>query len=73
MPLPDSRLSAIGSVAASTGNNPARYTVIIRPRTETACRRGGALALAPEDLDPEQCLIGLHEKAGTIRSRSPRH
>jgi hypothetical protein len=34
---------------------------------ETACRRGGALALAPDDLDPEQCLIRLREKGETIR------
>jgi integrase len=34
---------------------------------ETACRRGGALALAPDDLDPEQCLIRLREKGETVR------
>jgi integrase len=33
----------------------------------TACRRGGALALRPKDLDPYQCLILLHEKGGTVR------
>jgi integrase/recombinase XerC len=67
MPLPDSRLSAIGAVAGSTGNDPALDSLIIRLHTETACRRGGALALTPEDLDPEQCLIRLHEKGGTDR------
>src|SRR5207249_10656242 len=35
--------------------------------TETACRRGGALALRPQDLDPEQCLILLREKGETVR------
>jgi integrase len=34
---------------------------------ETACRRGGALALTPDDLDPGQCLIRLREKGETVR------
>ena len=41
--------------------------LIIRLHAETACRRGGALALTLEDLDPQQCLIRLHEKGGTER------
>ena len=57
----------IATVAASTGNDPALDSLIVRLHTETACRRGGALALTPEDLDPEQCLIRLHEKGGTER------
>jgi len=32
-----------------------------------ACRRGGALALRPSDLDPDQCLILLREKGETVR------
>ena len=67
MALPDGRLAEISTVAASTGNDPALDALIIRLHAETACRRGGALALAPEDLDPEQCLIRLHEKGGTER------
>ena len=67
MALPDGRLAEISAVAASTGNDPALDSLIIRLHAETACRRGGALALAPEDLDPEQCLIRLHEKGGTER------
>ena len=67
MALPDGRLAEISAVAASTGNDPALDALIIRLHAETACRRGGALALAPEDLDPEQCLILLHEKGGTVR------
>jgi hypothetical protein len=35
--------------------------------TETACRRGGALALRPRDLDREQCLVLLREKGETFR------
>ena len=34
---------------------------------ETACRRGGALALRPIDLDVEQSLIRLREKGETVR------
>jgi integrase/recombinase XerC len=67
MALPNGRLAEISAVAASTGNDPALDSLIIRLHGETACRRGGALALAPDDLDPEQCLIRLHEKGGTER------
>jgi len=67
MALPDSRLSEIAAIAASTGNDPALDSLIIRLRMETACRRGGALSLTPADLDPEQCLIRLREKGGTER------
>ena len=65
--LPGSRLDELFQAAASTGNDPALDTLILRLHVETACRRGGALALTPEDLDPEQCLIRLREKGGTMR------
>ncbi|WP_344412648.1 site-specific integrase [Amycolatopsis minnesotensis] len=39
----------------------------MRLHTETACRRGGALALRPQDLDREQCLVQLREKGETVR------
>jgi integrase len=42
-------------------------TLILRLHTETACRRGGALALRSCDLDPEQCLVRLREKGETVR------
>ena len=42
-------------------------TLLLRLHTETACRRGGALALRPQDLDPDQCLIRLREKGETVR------
>ena len=67
MAIPDARLSEITTVAASTGNDPALDSLLIRLHTETACRRGGALSLTPQDLDPEQCLIRLREKGGTER------
>lgn len=65
--LPAKRLDEINQTAATTGNDPALDTLLIRIHVETACRRGGALALTPADLDDEQCLIQLHEKGGTVR------
>jgi integrase/recombinase XerC len=65
--VPDTRLAEINQVAASTGNDPALDCLLLRLHTETACRRGGALALRPADLDPDQCLILLREKGGTVR------
>ncbi|WP_223838757.1 tyrosine-type recombinase/integrase [Saccharopolyspora pogona] len=65
--LADTRLEEINHVAATTGNDPALDTLLLRLHIETACRRGGALALRPRDLDPDQCLIRLHEKGDTMR------
>jgi len=65
--LPDGRIDELSAVAACTGNDPALDTLLIRLHLETACRRGGALALTPADLDAEQCLIRLREKGGTVR------
>jgi site-specific recombinase XerD len=65
--VPDSRLAEINHVAATTGNDPALDALLLRLHTETACRRGGALALRPADLDPDQCLILLREKGETVR------
>jgi integrase/recombinase XerC len=63
----DTRLAEICQVAATTGDDPELDTLILRLHTETACRRGGALALRPSDLDREQCLILLREKGETVR------
>jgi site-specific recombinase XerD len=63
----DTRLAEINDTAASTGNDPALDCLLLRLHTETACRRGGALALRPQDLDPTQCLIFLREKGETVR------
>jgi integrase len=63
----DARLAEINEVAASTGDDPGLDTLLLRLHTETACRRGGALALRLRDLDPDQCLIYLREKGGTSR------
>jgi integrase/recombinase XerC len=65
--LLDTRLEEILRVAATTGDDRALDALLLRLHTETACRRGGALALMPEDLDAEHCLIRLHEKGETVR------
>ncbi|NKQ52013.1 site-specific integrase [Amycolatopsis sp. K13G38] len=65
--IPDARLAEINHAAGTTGNDPELDTLILRLHTETACRRGGALALRPQDLDPEQCLVRLREKGETVR------
>jgi integrase/recombinase XerC len=65
--VPDTRLAEINHIAATTGDDPALDTLLLRLHTETACRRGGALALRPTDLDPTQCLIRLREKGETLR------
>jgi site-specific recombinase XerD len=65
--VPDTRLAEINQAAATTGNDPGLDTLLLRLHTETACRRGGALALRPQDLDPDQCLILLREKGETVR------
>ena len=65
--LPDNRLAEINQAAATTGDDPELDTLLLRLHTETACRRGGALALRPQDLDPDQCLVLLREKGETVR------
>ena len=65
--VPETRLAEINQVAASSGDDPKLDTLLLRLHTETACRRGGALALRPADLDPDQCLILLREKGETVR------
>ena len=61
------RLAEINQIVASTGNDPVLDCLLIRLHTETACRRGGALALRPADLDEQQCLVLLREKEETTR------
>ncbi len=65
--IPEAQLAAITHIAATTGNDPHLDSLLIRLHTETACRRGGALALRPRDLDTDQSLIFLREKGGTSR------
>jgi integrase len=65
--VPDARFAEINQAAAAGGDDPELDTLILRLHTETACRRGGALALRPQDLDTEQCLVLLREKGETVR------
>lgn len=65
--IPDTRLTEIHQAAASSGDDPQLDALILRLHEETACRRGGALNLRPIDLDEQQCLIRLREKAATER------
>jgi integrase/recombinase XerC len=65
--LPDAQLADLFAVAATTGNDPELDSLLLRLHTETACRRAGALALRPYDLDAAQCLIRLREKGETVR------
>ena len=61
------QMDQLNDVVATTGNDPQLDSLIIRFHTETAARRGGALALRPKDLDEEQCLVYLREKGETSR------
>jgi integrase/recombinase XerC len=61
--VPDTRLAEINQVAVSTGNDPALDALLLRLHTETACRRGGALALRPSDLDPISASSGCGRRA----------
>ncbi len=65
--VPDTRLTAINGVVATTGNDPELDTVTAAAAHRDRCRRGGALALRPQDLDRDQCLILLREKGETVR------
>ncbi|MFI5495245.1 tyrosine-type recombinase/integrase [Actinoplanes sp. NPDC051859] len=65
--LSDARLAEINEVAATTGNDPALDTLLLRFHTETGCRRGGALSLRRRDLDEKHFLVLLREKGGTMR------
>ncbi|WP_433620870.1 tyrosine-type recombinase/integrase [Nocardia sp. CA-120079] len=65
--IPSGQLAEICQTAATTGDDPELDALILRLHIETACRRGGALALRPHDLDPDQCLVYLREKDGTDR------
>ncbi|WP_146060500.1 site-specific integrase [Amycolatopsis sp. CA-128772] len=67
--LTSRQLIDINMTAASTGTDPALDTLLLRLHTETACRRGGALALRPCDVNDELCTIRLREKGGTTREQ----
>ncbi|WP_435124080.1 tyrosine-type recombinase/integrase [Micromonospora tulbaghiae] len=65
--LTPSELQDINLVARTSGNDVILDALLLRLHTETACRRGGALALRMVDLDTRHCLVRLTEKGGTLR------
>jgi len=65
--LATSELTEINTVTAATGDDPELDTLLLRFHTETAARRGGALALRPRDLVHDECLVYLREKDGASR------
>jgi integrase len=60
-------LAEINEVARTSGNDAILDALLLRLHTETACRRGGALALRRIDLDSDQGLVRLREKGETLR------
>lgn len=65
--LSPEELAAINDAVASSGNDVGLDCLLIRLHVETACRRGGAIALREIDLDPEWDLIRLEEKRDAVR------
>lgn len=65
--LTSDELDLINTAARTGGNDVILDALLLRLHTETACRRGGALALRVADLDVGNCLIRLQEKGGTLR------
>jgi integrase len=65
--LTTDELTEINLAARMSGNDPILDALILRFHTETAARRGGALALVLDDLDPQRCLVRLREKGNTLR------
>jgi integrase len=60
-------LEQINLAARTSGNDVVLDALLLRPHTETACRRGGALGLQLADLDTDHGLVQLPEKGATLR------
>jgi site-specific recombinase XerD len=65
--LTPDELDAINVAARTNGNDVVLDAMLLRLHTETAYRRGGALALRLMDLDADRALIRLQEKGGILR------
>lgn len=65
--LSTSEVIALADAVTSTGHDAILDTLLFRLHLETACRRGGGLALREDDIEPTTCLIRLREKNNTIR------
>ncbi|MEV1154881.1 hypothetical protein ACIBTW_25660 [Micromonospora parva] len=67
-------LEEINRVARGSGNDIILDALLLRLHTETACRRGGALALRLIDLDTDHALIRLRRRAArNAGSPSPQY
>ena len=67
--LTGAQLAEINATASVTGNDPELDSLLLRLHEETACRRGGALALRLVDLNRDLCLVHLREKGETERDQ----
>jgi integrase len=65
--MPTRNVRNRGYRARVSGNAAIIDALLLRLHTETACRRGGALGIRLEDLDPDRCLVRLREKGSTVR------
>jgi integrase len=65
--LTPQELEEINRAVRAGGNDAVRDALLLRLHTETACRRGGALALRLSDLDTRRGLVRLTEKGATVR------
>ena len=65
--LASNEVAALSDALTTSGHDAVLDTLLFRLHLESACRRGGALALREEDIEPTSCLIRLREKNNTVR------
>ncbi|WP_433261640.1 tyrosine-type recombinase/integrase [Actinosynnema sp. CS-041913] len=65
--LGPAEVTALADAITGGGHDAPLDTLLFRLHLETACRRGGALALRENDIEPTTCLIRLREKNNTVR------
>jgi integrase len=67
--LSATQMDQLNDSAATVGPDPELDTLVLRLHTETACRRGGALALRRCDLNEASCTVRLREKGDRTRDQ----
>ncbi len=65
--LSAAEVTGLADAVTAGGRDTVLDTLLFRLHLETACRRGGALALREEDIEPTTCLIQLREKNDSVR------
>ncbi|ONI88013.1 hypothetical protein ALI22I_19905 [Saccharothrix sp. ALI-22-I] len=65
--LSAAEVTGLADAVTISGRDTVLDTLLFRLHLETACRRGGALALREDDIEPTTCLIQLREKNDTVR------